>query len=81
MPYRPAVYLAAGGVVHVRCHGAVRGAAHASMAIIRPTSHALRLRARERRAAATLQLAEIRRSRAGLAPPGGQNETAAREGN
>jgi hypothetical protein len=53
MPYRPAVYLAAGEVVHVRCHGAVRGAAHASMAIIRPTSQALRLRARERRAAST----------------------------
>lgn len=53
MPYRPAVYLAAGGVVHVGCHGAVRGAAHGSMAIIRPTSQAVRRRARERRAGAT----------------------------
>ena len=54
MPYRPAVYLDSGAVVHVPCHGAVRGAATRSLAIIRPTSQALRLRARERRAAATL---------------------------
>jgi hypothetical protein len=53
-PYRRAVYLASGAVVHAGCRGAVRGAATRSMAIIRPTSQALRLRARARSTAASL---------------------------
>ena len=50
-PYQPAVYLDSGAVVHVPCRRAFRGAATTSMAVIRPTSQAMRLRARERRAA------------------------------
>jgi hypothetical protein len=47
-PYQPAVYLDSGAVVHVPCRRAFRGASTRSMAVIRPTSQAMRLRARER---------------------------------
>jgi hypothetical protein len=47
-PHQPAVYLDSGAVVHVPCRRAFRGAATRSMAVIRPTSQAMRLRARER---------------------------------
>ena len=47
-PYQPAVYLDSGAVVHLPCRRAFRGAATRSMAVIRPTSQAMRLRARER---------------------------------
>jgi hypothetical protein len=46
-PYQPAVYLDS-AVVHVPCRRAFRGASTRSMAVIRPTSQAMRLRARER---------------------------------
>jgi hypothetical protein len=47
-PYQPAVYLDSGAVVHAPCRRAFRGAATTSMAVIRPTSQAMRLRAGER---------------------------------
>lgn len=47
-PYQRTVYLDSGAVVHVPCRRAFRGAATTSMAVIRPTSQAMRVRARER---------------------------------
>jgi hypothetical protein len=47
-PYQPAVYLDSGAVFHVPCRRAFRGAATTSMAVIRPTSQAMRLRAERR---------------------------------
>jgi len=51
LPYQVAVYLDSGAVVHGRCRSAFRGTATTAMAVIRPTTRATRLRARERRAA------------------------------
>jgi hypothetical protein len=53
-PYQRTVYLDSGAVVHVPCRRAFHGAATTSMAVIRPSSQALRLRARERRGADAL---------------------------
>jgi hypothetical protein len=53
-PYQPTVYLDSGAVVHVPCRRAFRGAATTSVAVIRPTSQAMQLRARERRTADAL---------------------------
>jgi hypothetical protein len=50
-PHQPAVHLDSGTVAHVRCRKAFRGAATTSVAVVRPSSRAMRLRARERRAA------------------------------
>jgi hypothetical protein len=50
----PTVYLDSGAVVHAPCRRAFRDAATTSMAIIRPTSQAVQLRAREQRAAVAL---------------------------
>jgi hypothetical protein len=53
-PYQRTVYLDSGAVVHAPCRRAFRGAATTSMAVIRPTPQALRLRARERRGGGAL---------------------------
>lgn len=53
-PYQRTVYLDSGAVVHVPCRRAFHGAATTSMAVIRPTSQALRLRVRERRGGGAL---------------------------
>ena len=55
-PYQSAVYLDSGAILHVRCRSTFRGPATTSMAVIRPTSLALRRRARERRAAGVSSL-------------------------
>jgi hypothetical protein len=54
-PYQRAVYLDTGAVVHVPCRSAFHGATTTTMAVIRPTAQARRLRARERRAEALLR--------------------------
>jgi hypothetical protein len=53
-PYQRAVYLDTGAVVHVPCRSVFHGAATTTLAVIRPTAQARRLRARERRAEALL---------------------------
>jgi hypothetical protein len=52
--YQRTVYLDSGAVVHAPCRRAFRGAATTSMAVIRPTSQAMGLRARERRGGGAL---------------------------
>jgi hypothetical protein len=50
-PHKPVAYLHTGAVVHVPCRVSSRGAAGTTVAIVRPSTHAMQRRVREVRAA------------------------------
>jgi hypothetical protein len=66
--HQPAAYLRTGAVVHVPCRIAAHGAAVDTVAIVQPSAHALLVRGKAVRAAASATRA-MRRSLAAAAGP------------
>lgn len=61
-PQKPVAYLHTGAVAHVPCRISLRGAADNTVAIVRPSAHAMRRRGRVVRAAARATRAMLRGS-------------------
>jgi hypothetical protein len=65
-PHQPVAYLDTGAVVHPPCRISAHGAAGKTVAIVQPSAHAMQLRVREARVAASATRTMLRAPVAGV---------------